>query len=174
MLPAQKRNLEIMLVLLPLLGFILIAVSFAPSAYGQAYPVERARFIGRFLLTTTLMLEGALLGTWFAHFEQFLQVRPYAFLTAAFLLLLFGLYPIRADFNIAEDIGRYKSWAAAWDKRQTGIDSSIESGEKDLIVKFLINRYGVKDIDGSTNHWMNKCMSVYYGINSIRSVPMDQ
>ena len=45
-----------------ILAYILIAVSFAPSVYGQAFPAERARFLGRLLMTAALMFEGGGLG----------------------------------------------------------------------------------------------------------------
>jgi hypothetical protein len=172
--PIQRRNIGMALVILPLLSYLLIAVTFAPSAYGQAYPVERARFIGRFLMTAALMLEGALLGVWFAQLEFISSYRRIFFPMTAVLLLVFGLYPLRGGLSLWKDVDEYRAWATEWDAREQLIHDMAESGVQDPVVEWFPNRYGVKDIDGSTEHWMNKCVSDYYGFNTIRSVPMGE
>src|SRR5207247_6808117 len=60
---AARNRLGIFVVLVLMLAYLFIAASFAPSAYGQSYPVPRARFAGRVLMTVALMTEGAFLGT---------------------------------------------------------------------------------------------------------------
>src|SRR5215212_3557827 len=60
---ATRKRLGILIVATLVFAYLLIAASFAPSAYGQSYPAARARFIGRLLLTGAFMIEGALLGS---------------------------------------------------------------------------------------------------------------
>ncbi len=174
LLPLQKKWVGIILLLLPLLSYLLIAVSFAPSAFAQAYPVERARFIGRFLMTAMLMFEGALLGVWFAQLKAFLSYQHLLFPVAGFLLLIVGFYPLRSGLWLWNNVESYRAWASAWDERDATIQSRVESGEQDLVVAWFPNRFGIKDIDGSTKHWVNRCVADYYRVNSIRSVPMGE
>jgi len=170
----QRRNIGIALVILPLLSYLLIAVTFAPSAYGQAYPVERARFIGRFLMTAAFVFEGALLGVLFAQLKPISYHRRIFFPAAALLMLVLGLYPLRGGLALWNNVDEYRAWATAWDEREQLIHRMAESGVQDPVVEWFPNRYGVKDIDGSTEHWMNKCVADYYGFNTIRSVPMGE
>ena len=117
----QKRYIWIWLILAPVLHFLLIAASFAPSAYGQDYPVERARFLGRFLMTSALIFEGALLGVWFAQFKQLFAFRNLVLPIAGVALIVLGIYPLRAVFSMLSEIESYKSWAFAWDAREANI-----------------------------------------------------
>jgi hypothetical protein len=172
--PEQKRRIKTLLILVPVLHFLLIVASFAPSAYGQDFPAERARFLGRFLMTASLIFEGALLGTWFAQLQEFSPRRHLIFPLTGFLLLVVGFYPLRGVYSMLGDVESYKSSASAWDKREADIYSLIATGEQDLVVRWLHNRYGVKDIDGSIEHWVNKCAAKYYGVSTIRSIPMDR
>jgi len=174
LLPTQKRQVAVTLILLPLLSYVLIAVSFTPSAYAQSYPIERARFIGRFIMTAALMFEGALLGVWFAQVKPFLSYRRLIFPIAGFFLLLVAFYPLRSALWLWNNVGSYREWSAVWDERDVMIKSKVQAGEQDLVVPWFPNTYGIKDIDGSTKHWVNRCISDYYGINSIRSVPMGE
>ena len=93
----KKRMTWIALAAIPLMSFILIAVSFAPSVYGQAFPAERARFIGRLMLTAGLMLEGACLGVLMAQWK--IRRASVAVALAMFLLAISAVYPLRADMG---------------------------------------------------------------------------
>jgi len=170
----QERRVKLAFILIPLIHFLLIAASFAPSAYGQAYPVERARFIGRFLMTAALMFDGALLGVWLAQAKKISMVGHAIFPLAALIAGIMALYPLRAGLSMWSEVNEYKTWASAWDTREAGILAGRASGEMELKVQWLPNRYRVKDIDGSVKHWMNNCVAIYYGVNTIRSVPAGQ
>jgi hypothetical protein len=175
LLPTQKRQIGMALLLLPLLIYLLIAASFMPSAYAQySYPVERVRFSGRFLMTLGIIIESALLGVWFAQLKQFLTYRHTLFPIAGVMLLVTGLYPLRSANTLWKQLDDYRGWAIAWDEREDKIYSMAESGVQDAAVEWFPNRFGVKDIDGSTEHWMNKCVADYYGFNTIRSIPMGE
>ncbi len=174
LLPAQKKRVAMALVLVPLLSYLFIAVSFMPSAYAQSYPIERARFIGRFLMTAALFFEGALLGVWFAQLKTFLSYRHILFPVAGFFLLVVGFYPLRGGLWLWNNVESYRTWASSQDERQREIYRMAESGEQDPVVEWFPNRAGVKDIDSSAAHWMNKCVANYYGFNTIRSIPIGE
>jgi hypothetical protein len=168
-----KRRLWMLLFFVPLIQSLLIAASFAPSAYGQSYPAERAQILGRFVMTAALMLEGALLGVLLAQFGKSLLRREVFYTLSILTLLVLAFYPLRAGITLLADVPEYRQWAFKWDAREAGIHRSIEMGEQDLVVRLLPPRDGVKEIDGNTRHWVNRCAAEYYGVYTIRSVPME-
>ena len=171
--PQRKRQIWMWVILVPLIQYVLIAASFAPSAYGQSYPAERARFLGRFIMTAALTFEGGLLGVLCAQYKPILSRRRFFFVLSGFALLVLGFYPLRAGLTLSAEVPDYRRWAAMWDTREAEIYQSIEMGEQDLVVRLLPPRDGVKEIDGDSAHWVNRCAAQYYGVDSIRSVPME-
>lgn len=169
--PRGRRALWLTAAAAPLIAYLLIAASFAPSAYGQAYPVERVRFAGRLLLTACLMLEGALFGVLAAQ-VRIRIIRP-ATLAAmiAFSLVLSALYPLRAAWLAAAEIPEYRARAAAWDARDAEIRALIAQGVTDLTVRHLGGVEGIKELDVRPRHWVNRCAAMYYRVNSIRAIP---
>lgn len=167
------RRLGILVIVVVLLTYLLIAACFAPSAYGQSYPVARSRFIGRVLMTAALMLEGGLLGTLLAQIRiGFLQ--PTYFRNAAILALIFlALYPLRTAQRITEEIPVYRERAAAWDLREVEIRELKEDGLQDLVVPFLSTERS-QDLGDRTGFRLNRCAAALYGVNSIIAVPMDE
>ena len=168
----HRRQIWILLALVPLIQYLLIAASFAPSAYGQSYPAARARFLGRFIMTAALMLEGGLLGILVTQYNPLPSRSRLFFPLASVVLLVLALYPLRAGLVLSAKLPDYRQWASSWDMREAGIYKSIKMGEQDLVVRLLPPRDGVKEIDGLTRHWVNRCVADYYEIDTIRSVPM--
>ena len=171
-LSKERRNrLGMLLFLIPLLAYLLIAASFAPSAYGQSYPVARARFIGRLLLTSALMLEGALLGILVAQirtrFFRSVYVRGFAMLT----LILLALYPLRTAWLTSKQIAAYQQRAAAWDARDSEIRALEAQGVRDLIVRFLPEEE-IQDLGDHTGFRLNRCAAALYAVDSIVAFPM--
>ena len=173
-LSAQARaRLGILLIVVFLLAYLLIAASFAPSAYGQSYPAPRARFIGRILMTAALMAEGALLGALAAQLRMpFLRSIPARNLAGLALLILM-LYPLRTAQRLSMEIPVYRQRAAAWDAREAEIYRLKESGVQDLVVPFLSEEVS-QDLGDRTGFRLNRCASILYGVNSILAVPMDE
>lgn len=170
--PERKHHLWMWIALIPLIHFLLIAASFAPSAYGQSYPVDRARFLGRLIMTAALMLEGALLGALIAQSRILVSRYHLSSLLVRILLFTMAVYPLRAGFVLLVEAESYRQWTTAWDAREAEIRQMIISGEQDLVVRWLPGWKEVKEIDGDPNHWVNLCAAEYYGVNSIRSVPI--
>lgn len=164
-LPPRKLLLAALLLLA--IMYLLIAASFAPSIYGQSYPIARARFTARVIMTLTLMLEGALLGVLLSK-VQFLQKS----LLPSLLLLLLALYPLRASLKMWQsELPQYQQRAAAWDARHARILTQIAEGKKDLIVEQLNSFEQVKELDSDPRHWVNRCAAAYYGVESIQALP---
>ncbi len=172
-LSKETRNrLGILVVLILMLAYLFIAASFAPSAYGQSYPVPRARFAGRVLMTLALMTEGAFLGTLIAqvriNFFQSTYLRSFAI----FALMILALYPLRTAWRILPEVPVYQQRAVAWDSREAEIYALKAEGVQDLIVRFLRNEK-TQDLGDHANFRLNRCAAALYGVNSIIAVPMD-
>jgi hypothetical protein len=158
----------------PLVQYLLVAASFAPSAYGESYPAERAQIIGRVVMTTTLLVEGALLGILCASYSASFARREWLFLLGGLTLLLLAFYPLRAGLSMLAEVPDYRERTTIWDRRESEIYDSVAAGERDLVVRYLPTREGIKELDATTKHWVNQCAAQYYGVDSIRSVPMGE
>ncbi len=163
----QRKRIYLLLVAIPILSYLLIVASFLPSVYGQSFPVERARFTGQLCLVAGLMIEAALLGSLAAQFKARIPFK----LVASLLLMLSSLYLLRAVWLAVTDVPIYRQRAEWWDEREVMIYQAIEQGHTDLVVQQFDGVDGVKEMDVSENHWVNRCAAKYYGINSIRAYP---
>lgn len=167
----QVRRLQIIALFTPLLLYILIAASFAPSVYGQSFPVPRARFAAYFLQMGALVVEGAVLG---ALSSQGLRNFSWSRAGAALALVLAGvaaIYPLRAGWLVVAASADYREWAAAWDARDALIRTKIAEGQTDLIVPGLSGIDQIKELDIRSHHWVNRCAARYYGVHSISAPP---
>jgi hypothetical protein len=170
-LSREARNrLGILMIAVLLLTYIFISAGFAPSAYGQSYPVPRARFIGRVLMTMALTTEGALLGILASQIR--INLRPMAlhgFATFALIVLMF--YPLRTTGRTYAEIPVYQERAAAWDARETEIKALKAKGETDLVVRFL-SEERMQDLGDHSGFRLNRCAAALYGVKSIVAVPV--
>jgi len=163
-----NRNIALAL---PFILTLLIAAGFSTSAYGQSFPVARARFFAHYLLTITLAFEGALLGMWLSQVKsKFFSSVRYEYIAIA-ILFIFAIYPFRAGLQAIQDVPEYRKRALKWDTRETLINSLITQGETDLVVYQLDGIDGVKELDTFANHWVNLCAAKFYEVNSISAIP---
>ncbi len=155
---------------LPFILVLLIAAGFSVSAYGQSYPVERARFFAHVLMTAVLMLEGAWFGTWLAQ-SRAKVFHSFSFEYAFILILLaLAVYPLRAAVQVMQGGPEFSARAQAWDRRDAHIHTLRENGQTDLVVPQFSGIYGIKELDNLPTHWINRCAAAYYGVHSISAV----
>ena len=164
--PANIRALLIIMTAIPILAFALIVAGFAPSVYGQAFPAERARFIGCLLMTAALMIEGACFGIVLAHWKmRWLSMTT---TLAMILLAISALYPLRAAWAVVQNKRPYYSfWSSVWDYRQAQIIADKSKGEKDIVTFRMYSIEGVGELQSDPKLWINVCAANYYGIHSI-------
>jgi hypothetical protein len=168
----QTRNrLSVLMLIIFMLGYLLIAASFAPSAYGQSYPAARARFFGRVLMTMTLMTEGAFLGVLVAQVKSF-QTAALRGL-AALALLILVMYPLRTASKVFAEIPVYQQRSAAWDMRESEIHRLRADGVQDLVVRFLPAEIS-QDLGDQSDFRLNRCAATLYDVNSIVAVPIER
>jgi hypothetical protein len=165
-----RNRLGIFMLLVLVLGYLLIAASFAPSAYGQSYPAARARFFGRVLMTIALTTESALLGILISQARSFQRESLRGFATVALVIL--AIYPLRTAWRTFGEVPVYQQRAAAWDLRETEIRQLKAEGTQDLVVRFLSEEIS-QDLGDQTDFRLNRCAAILYGVNSIVAVPME-
>jgi hypothetical protein len=168
---STRNRLGILMVIVAILGYLLIAASFAPSAYGQSYPAPRARFAGRVLMTAALMMEGAMLGALIGQIPAFRPVFARTLALAALAVL--ALYPLRTAQRLTQEIPVYRQRAAAWDAREAEIRALQSDGAQDLVIRFLRTERS-QDLGDHADFRLNRCAAALYGVNSIVAVPMDK
>jgi hypothetical protein len=165
--PAHRvKWIVLAIIAVSLLSYLLIAASFAPSVYGQSYPVPRARFSGRVVLTCALMVNGALIGLLAA---QIRTKRTFAVILSSLAVLglvLLTLYPLRTASRLVADLPVYRQRAAAWDARDAIIRELRTSGQRDLTVPFLSTEL-MQDLGDHSEFRLNRCASILYDVNSI-------
>lgn len=155
---------------LPFILTLLIAAGFSTSAYGQSFPVERARFFAHFLMTITLVLEGAFFGIWLSQLKLFNAIFfEYA---SMLVLVILAVYPFRAVLQTIQSVPEYSIRAQEWDRRDAHINDLREHGQTDLTVPQFDGIYDVKELDSLPTHWINRCAADFYGVNSIRAIPI--
>lgn len=168
---SQRKLARTLLMVIPALSYLLIVASFAPSVYGQSFPVERARFAGQVSLVAGLMIEGALLGSLLAQWQPAFAEKLPLKLASAVLFAVAALYPLRAGWLSLNDIPDYRARAEAWDTRVIQINDLIAQGQTDLLIVQLDGVEGVKELEVTEKHWVNRCAAKYYEVNSIRTAP---
>ncbi|MCP4141861.1 MAG: hypothetical protein GY755_16565 [Chloroflexi bacterium] len=155
----KNQILRWALLLAPIITFALIAASFAPSAYALSYPDARVRFPARFIMTSGLFIEGALLGLWLGR-EKFRVL-------ATLLLAASAIYPLRGAWQAYQTIPKFQTYADAWDTRDAYIQSKRDSGIMDIAVPPMDGMAGIKEFDVDPNHWVNRGAADYYGVDAI-------
>lgn len=168
----QQRHVWLIVAVTPSLMYLMIAASFAPSAYGQAYPVERARFAGCVMMTSAGLLEGACLGTLIAQWRP-LHARTWLVNLAALALVVTAIYPLRAAaVSAGEHLSFAQKWTTAWDVRQAQIFADKTKGVQDIVVGQLPGFEQVKELDTNPKFWVNRCAATFYGVRSISAPQM--
>ncbi len=161
-----RNRIIFFMVAVLLLAYLLIASSFAPSVYGQSYPVPRARFAARVILTCALIMEGALIGVLIANTsERFFQpknVRRFAVV----VVILLSLYPLRTAWRNSMDIPIYQNRAVAWDLRDAKIRALKTEGVRDIVIPFL-KKEVTQDLGDHAGFRLNRCAAAIYKVDSI-------
>jgi hypothetical protein len=168
-IPADRVKWVVLsIVVVFLLSYLLIAASFAPSVYGQSFPVPRARFSGRVILTCALMVNGALIGMLAAQLRTKRTLAVVLSSLAILGLLLLALYPLRTASRLVADLPAYRQRAANWDARDAIIRNLQASGQRDLVVPFLSKEL-MQDLGDHSEFRLNRCASLLYDVNSIEA-----
>ncbi len=159
------------IVVVSFLSYLLIAASFAPSVYGQSFPVPRARFSGRVVLTCALMVNGALIGMLAAQIRTKRTLAVVLSSLAILGLILLTLYPLRTASRLVNEIPVYQQRTAAWDARDAQIRELQADGVRDVRV-FFLSKELMQDLGDRSEFRLNRCASILYHVDSIQVLPV--
>lgn len=148
----------------------LIFAAFAPSSYGQSYPLERVRFPAYFLLMLAVMSLG-ICGGYMLSFIKLPAPARNAALALMFLAFLYPLWMMRQPFSIYED---RRLFALRWDEREQMIYDMKARGEQELVIPGLDGYEGVKELDVRPFFWLNQCAAQLYGVSSISAISVEE
>lgn len=154
------------LLVIPIVIFIVIGFSYAPSAFVRTFPAARARFASHFVLMLGLIIEGGVLGILAAQVRSVVNL-SWIRVAVAFLLAALIVHPIRVTPGVYAHRYEYQSFADQWDARHALIQQAMANGETDLVVVQLDAPGGVGEYKGNPRDWINRCVARFYGLNSI-------
>jgi hypothetical protein len=154
------------LLIVPVIVFVVIGFSYAPSAFVRTFPAARARYASHFVLMLGLMIEGGLLGIFAAQMRSLVQ-RNRVQIAVAILLAALIVHPLRAAPRVYALHYIYQAFATRWDARDALIRQAVADGETDLVVVQLDAPGGVGEYKGNPRDWINRCVARFYGLNSI-------
>jgi len=156
--------------LIPLLLYGLVFASFAPSAYGQSYPVERVRFPAYFMLTITMTAFGICAG-YVLSYVKFPAFMRYAVVALAFVSLLYPFWMMRQPLATYEF---RRLFALRWDEREQMIYDMKADGQTELVLPALDGYEGTKELDVRPYFWMNQCAARIYGVDLISAISVEE
>ena len=170
--PAVKAEARAywLFLLIPILLYGLVFASFAPSAYGQSYPVERVRFPAHFMLTLMLTSLGICAG-YVLSYIKFPSFVRYVVVALAFVSLLYPLWMTRQPLATYEF---RRLFASRWDEREQMIYDMKANGEQDLVIPALDGYEGTKELDVRPFFWVNQCAAQVYGVESITAISVEE
>ena len=154
------------LLVIPVVIFIVIGFSYAPSAFVRTFPAARARFASHFVLMLGLMIEGGVLGILAAKVRSGVSLN-WVRIAVALLLVTLIIHPIHATPRAYALRYEYQTFADQWDARDALIQQAVANGETDLIVVQLDAPGGIGEYKHNPKDWINRCVSRFYGLNSI-------
>jgi len=168
--PTSTRTVLIIVFFVALMAFLVIAASFAPSAYIERVPPHpRTRIIPRFVLTLALVIIFWTLGTLANQIDSSKKFN----MAAIILFAMFVLYSVRSIFIASQHIPIYSERAELWDEREKQIETDIASGKEILTVNAIdgLPVGGIRDFDakgqGKPGYWINICAARFYDVQEI-------
>ena len=154
------------LLIIPIVVFIVIGFSYAPSAFVRTFPAARARYASHFVFMLGLMIEGGVFGILMAQARSVVNLK-WVQVAVALLLVALIVHPIRATPQVYALHYQYQNFAQQWDDRHALIQQAVANGETDLVVVQLDAPGGIGEYKGNPKDWINRCVARFYGLNSI-------
>lgn len=156
---------------IPLAAGLLIMAGVMPSAYAiSAYPSERALLPTAYVLMLALVLwsfnlAAYLPGRWRQRLTGAIS-KPA--LTVALLLFCVALFAMSLA-TVSQWQPDMSSFAALWGNRHARITSAVAAGDLVLEEASLPHIGGLAELDQVASNWLNRCIALSYGLESITS-----
>ena len=146
--------------IISLLVFILILSCVAPNFFSiSTPPFGRNLAIPNFIFVIYSVLLGLIFGN-----DLLKRSRP---ILGIIVLFSLTLIPVSYSYRLAKELPQYKLFASKWDEQNRSILNQKKMGKKDITISALGQTEGLEDVQKNSHHWINICMSQYYGIHSV-------
>lgn len=166
----NQRRLFSFLLLSPVVAYLLIASSMAPSVYGvSAFPEDRTLTIPQFILNSTIIFWGSVGGLTLKKRSGWI-VKQKTRITIIGCCLVAGLLflgPILSANRNFTQVPTLRAYADRWDARDRQIRAVQKSGATQLTVPALGFTGGLADIKDDPDYWVNRCFADYYGLETV-------
>jgi len=166
----KKRNFVWGMLVVAVIGFLLIAASYAPSAYiEKAPPALRTRIMARFTLTATIALMAWQAGKLALQYKSW--IKPLTWIALSVLVFSFA-YTIRSiGITFETKYPLYRERAEIWDTRDRLIKERKNEGITVIDVQGIdsLPIGGLRDLKENPNFWINACAARYYGVEAIQA-----
>jgi hypothetical protein len=163
-LPHQK-HLSI-LFFIPLLSFLLIASTIAPSLYATADPASRALITAQFILISSFAIWSLLLGFFLREMVKKLPplLAPVSVIIG--LLLISGsAISFQKTLVSLPDVQQN---ARLWDRRDQEVREAVAVGAQEIEAISLPHLSpGLAELSYSSDDWVNQCFALHYGLKKV-------
>jgi len=157
------------LIAIPIIGFLLLATSFAASAWGTSeYPVPRTVSISQYIFSITLVIWGVVAGLGIKSELRRNETSLLIFCLLCTVILYFGpIHIIKKQYEVEWPTAHL--FAHQWDQRDSILNMAAKGGIEAIGVTETINYYDLEQLlpDSPSYQWINAEMSNYYRIKNI-------
>jgi hypothetical protein len=166
-LPFPKRKIFPFLIIVPIVAYLLIAGSMAPSFYATAtFPVERVLITAQFILAFALTVWSLLLGITFRpYFGNVPRLSP---IVLGFVVLLLISGAFTSSQKTLSRLPEAQIVAGLWDVRDKYIRQEVASGALEISAMSLPHMSpGLAELSTDPNDWVNRCLALNYGLSKV-------
>jgi hypothetical protein len=153
--------------LIPLLTLGFTFVCFPPAAYGLSdAPPGRTLIIPVYILAIAITIFGYLAGNQLRQYSTGLRFTKALSLIA---ILAFMISNYLVDANLLQSRRIFIDFADKWDRMHAQILEDKAAGKEQAIVPTMddVNWAGATTLRARPRFWLNRCVSRYYGIETI-------
>jgi len=164
-----KAKIIACLIAIPLIGLLLIATSFAASAWGtSAYPAPRTVSITHYILSITLVIWGVVAGWGMRAELKSKEITSFVFFLICTTILVLGPMRIALD-QYKVELPTAQKFARQWDRRDAILRLAAQEKVEAIGVRETINYYDLEQLQPylPMYQWINAEMSRYYKIKNI-------
>ncbi len=163
------------MVILPLAGLLVAAAACAPVVMGMnAYPDDRTILLPQTAWVVAAAFSSALLGIGLRRLGWLPLASARGWLGRALpvalpvlLLVSLALAGGVSVVSAAQTAPELSAYIQKWDARDASLRLAHLQGVTDITVFGLPNRGGISDLHADPSNWVNACMAMYYGFNTI-------
>lgn len=148
------------------ISYLLIVANIMPTLYAyRVYTDARGLMPAAFILIVAFFIIGICVGWLLKIYIDKFKYLSYALQILLFLFLAF--YFVHAGIKIFSEYPEYQKRASLWDTRHAYILEKSKKGEEEILVPAIDSFYRTFELQPDPNHWVNKCVALWYGVDQI-------